>query len=224
MATGNVVPGAPVTAEHTGAGRPDTGEQPDWAAQRFAAQGLAAQGFAAQGYAHAGYAAQGYAPGPLLTGHVPSAGLASALDASPAKQAPARRWRGAGGRWLVWVFRAVLWAVLLVIGYRGVAAIVTGYRTPSGQAGTTGAAASGRGHAFPATLATAYALEFGQAYLNFNPATAAQRASSLAAFVLPGTSPEFGWNGAGTQTLQSEQVAGIRVLARTWRWSCFWPG
>jgi hypothetical protein len=144
---------------------------------------------------------------------MPSAGLASSLDASPAKQAPARRWRGAGGRWLIWVFRAVLWAVLLLIGYRGVAAIVTSYRTHGGPAATTGAAASGRGQAFPAALATAYALEFSQAYLNFNPATAAQRASSLAAFVLPGTSPEFGWNGAGTQTLQSEQFAGIRVLS-----------
>ena len=31
-----------------------------------------------------------------------------------------------GGRWLVWLFRGVAWAVLLLIGYRGVAAIVTG--------------------------------------------------------------------------------------------------
>src|SRR5262245_14960491 len=35
--------------------------------------------------------------------------------------------RGAGGRWLVWVLRAVVWLVLLLIGYRGVDAIVTSY-------------------------------------------------------------------------------------------------
>ena len=33
-------------------------------------------------------------------------------------------WRGAGGRWLVWTFRVVVWAVLLIIGYRGVTAIL----------------------------------------------------------------------------------------------------
>ena len=42
-------------------------------------------------------------------------------------------WRGAGGRWLVWVFRVVVWAVLLLIGYRGVTAIMTG-ETNTGSA------------------------------------------------------------------------------------------
>src|SRR5947208_3278116 len=40
------------------------------------------------------------------------------------RQRPSGTWRGAGGRWLVWVFRVVVWAVLLIIGYRGVTAIV----------------------------------------------------------------------------------------------------
>ena len=38
------------------------------------------------------------------------------------------QWRGAGGRWMVWVFRVVIWAVLLIIGFRGVMAIVQGDR------------------------------------------------------------------------------------------------
>jgi hypothetical protein len=121
-----------------------------------------------------------------------------------------RFWRGSGGRWLVWAFRLVLWTVLLVIGYRGVAAIVTG---APGPGASTAATTSGRGTAFPAALARAYALEFGQVYLNFSPAKAALRANSLAPFLPPGTDPEFGWNGTGTQTLQSEQVAGVRVLS-----------
>src|SRR5260370_11128641 len=37
-------------------------------------------------------------------------------------------WRGSGGRWLVWAFRAVIWAVLLIIGFRGVEAIATGVK------------------------------------------------------------------------------------------------
>jgi hypothetical protein len=185
MATGNrVVPEAPVTAEHTGAGRPAAAEQANWAAQGFAA-------------------------GPGTPAPAPSAGYLPVPGGSRAGRVPPRPWRGAGGRWLVWVFRAVLWASLLLIGYRGVAAIVTGYPGALGFAPST----SGRGQAFPSALAKAYALEFGQAYLNFSPARAEQRATSLAAFVPPGADPELGWNGVGTQTLQSEQVAGVRVLS-----------
>jgi len=127
----------------------------------------------------------------------------------PDGRAAPRLWRGSGGRWLVWVFRLVLWAVLLLIGYQGVAAIVTDAPGPGAAATATGS----RGTAFPAMLARAYAVEFGQVYLNFSPATAVQRSNSLALFLPPGTDPEFGWNGTGTQVLQSEQVAGVRVLS-----------
>src|SRR5215472_5517520 len=41
------------------------------------------------------------------------------------------RWRGAGGRWLVWVLRVVFWVVLLLIGYRGVMAIVLDETPPA---------------------------------------------------------------------------------------------
>jgi hypothetical protein len=116
--------------------------------------------------------------------------------------------RGTGGRWLVWVLRAVVWIVLLLIGYRGIAAIVTSYEGKSGTgSGAVGQAANG----FPVALASAFAQEFGLAYLNFSPATAAQRASELTAFLPAGTSPQLGWNGSGSQTAQSVQAAGVRV-------------
>jgi Conjugative transposon protein TcpC len=115
--------------------------------------------------------------------------------------------RGAGGRWLVWVLRAVVWVVLLLIGYRGIVAIVTGYESPGSANGTVNQAPNG----FPVTLAQAFAMEFGQVYLNFSPATAAQRASELASFLPAGTSPQLGWNGNGSQTVESEQVAGVDV-------------
>jgi hypothetical protein len=121
--------------------------------------------------------------------------------------------RGAGGRWLVWLLRAVVWVVLLLIGYRGVAAIVTGYEGKSGSVGAA-AGAAGAGHSangFPAALASAFALEFGQVYLNFSPATAAQRASELATFLPSGTDARLGWNGSGSQTVQSVQPAGVEV-------------
>jgi hypothetical protein len=116
-------------------------------------------------------------------------------------------WRGAGGRWLVWVFRVVVWLVLLLIGYRGVTAIMAG-ETASGGAPAPAATA---GSAFPSALAGAYALQFGQVYLNADPATAGQRASELAAFLPAGADSQAGWNGNGSLVLQSEQVADVAV-------------
>jgi hypothetical protein len=54
----------------------------------------------------------------------------SQLGSSAPFQQPGRRdrglapWRGAGGRWAVWVLRALVWAVLIIIGVRGLIAIV----------------------------------------------------------------------------------------------------
>ena len=116
-------------------------------------------------------------------------------------------WRGAGGRWLVWTFRVVVWAVLLIIGYRGVMAIVLNETPPS----TTPPAPAASTPAFPVQEASAYALQFGQVYLNFSPATAAERASELSAFLPAGSSSQFGWNGNGSLTVQSVQAAGVQV-------------
>jgi len=130
----------------------------------------------------------------------------------PAELTARRRqqWRGAGGRWLVWAFRAVVWAVLLVIGFRGVASIVAS-PDHSGSKASGGPAPSTARSGFPAGLAEAFALQFGSVYLNFSPATAAQRASNLTPFIPVGADPQFGWNGAGSQRLLSEQVASVTV-------------
>jgi hypothetical protein len=102
----------------------------------------------------------------------------------------------------------VVWAVLLIIGYRGVMAIVLNETPPSHKPPAHVAQAPG----FPVHMASAYALQFGDVYLNASPATASQRASELASFLPPGASdPQLGWNGGGTLALQSEQVAAVRV-------------
>jgi len=87
----------------------------------------------------------------------------------------------------------------------------------SGHSGST-TPAGGANSSFPVTLAEAYALQFGSAYLNFTPATASQRARELAAFVpgaISGADPQLGWNGSGALKLESEQVAGIAVRSST---------
>ena len=119
---------------------------------------------------------------------------------------------GSGGRWLVWPMRIVLWAAILIIGYRGVMAILLN-ETPS-PSNSTSAAPSSSAPSFPVSLGSAYALQFGQVYLNFSPGSASQRASELATFIpanVRSLQPEFGWNSAGTMHLDSEQVAGIDV-------------
>jgi hypothetical protein len=103
----------------------------------------------------------------------------------------------------------VVWVILLVVGYRGVMAIILN-ETPPANSNSAPAAPATTG--FPAQEASAYALQFGQVYLNARPATASQRASDLASFLPPGaTDPQLGWNGAGSLRLQSEQVAGAQV-------------
>jgi hypothetical protein len=117
--------------------------------------------------------------------------------------------RGAGGRWLAWTLRVLVWVVLLLIGYRGVLAIIDSYRGPSASGSSSSHPAGG----FPVQLAGAFGLEFAQVYLNFSPATAAQRADELAPFLPAGASSgsQFGWNGDGALSVQSEQLAGVDV-------------
>src|SRR5215813_2900661 len=82
-------------------------------------------------------------------------------------------WRGAGGRWLVWTFRVVVWVILLVIGYRGVMASVLN-ETPT--ANSNSAPSASAPPAFPAEEASPHALQFGQVYLHPRPAPASHRA------------------------------------------------
>ena len=96
------------------------------------------------------------------------------------------------------------------LGYRGVLAIVTGETTTSSSKPPVRATVAGR-TTFPVSLAEAYALQFGSAYLNFSPATAAARSLELSRFLASGADPQLSWNGAGTERLQSEQVAGVSV-------------
>ena len=142
---------------------------------------------------------------PDYGGESPATGSRDAVAAKPP-------WSGGGGRWLVWPMRVVLWAAILIIGYRGVMAILLN-ETPS-PSNSTSAAPSSSAPSFPVSLGSAYALQFGQVYLNFSPGSATQRANELATFIpanVRSLQPEFGWNSAGTMHLDSEQVAGIDV-------------
>jgi hypothetical protein len=123
-------------------------------------------------------------------------------------------WSGAGGRWLLWPLRGVLWGTLLIIAFRGVTAIVLDQdHAPSAPAVPAHPAAT----QFPVGLAEAYAANFGRVYLNFSPQNQALREEELQAFLpaaIAAADPDLGWDGVGEMSLQSEQVAGITVQDR----------
>src|SRR5258707_1603225 len=108
MATGNrVLPGAPVTGEHTTTGRQMAAEHAMRAGQPLAA-----------GQQDAG---QPVAGGYAMPARDPASGQQGAGQGAPKTR---RAWAGAGGRWLGWVLRIVLWAVALLIRQPGVSAIL----------------------------------------------------------------------------------------------------
>ena len=145
---------------------------------------------------------------PLAAGMLPDGSLAASREIGG--------WWGAGGRWLVWLLRVVLWATLLVVAFRGVTAIAF-TQSPAPAGGETGAAGNAQSAAsgqFPVTMAEAFAAEFGRVYLSVNPQNQGLREQALAAFVpasVAAASPNLGWNGTGQLNLQAEQVAGITV-------------
>jgi hypothetical protein len=119
-----------------------------------------------------------------------------------------RRLSGSGGRWLIWAFRVLAWGILLLIRFRGVRAILTDETHPAAPARIP---AGTQPAGFPVTLADAYALQFGEVYLNYSAHITQQRGNQLSAFLPPGTDPQLRRNGKDTSQLQFEQVAAIKV-------------
>ncbi|XRQ11779.1 conjugal transfer protein [Actinomadura welshii] len=120
------------------------------------------------------------------------------------------RWGGSGGRWWVWVGRAVLWALIIVVLVNGVRAPFERFTAgDEASGGTETAAKPPRGAGFPTSAAGAFALQFADVYLNFDQNGAAAREAQLRTFLPDGADPQFGWNGAGKMQVQSIQVAGV---------------
>jgi len=117
------------------------------------------------------------------------------------------RWSGSGGRWWIWVGRAVLWAFIIVVVVNGIRAPFERFTQPEAQPGASAPPKSN----FPTTQASAYALQFASAYLNYDEKNPAARATKLAPYLPDTTDQQLGWNGSGSMTLDSAQVAGVDV-------------
>jgi hypothetical protein len=113
-------------------------------------------------------------------------------------------WGGSGGRWWIYVGRVILWACIIVILVNGIRAPFQRFTEKS----TPSAPTSGK-PAFPQAAASAYALSFANVYLNYDPATAAERERQLAQFIAPGVDPQLGWDATGKSVLRTAQVSSV---------------
>ncbi|GLY84795.1 conjugal transfer protein [Actinoallomurus iriomotensis] len=116
-------------------------------------------------------------------------------------------WGGSGGRWWIYAGRVILWAFIIVV-------LVNGIRAPferfTAQPSTPSAPSSNK-PAFPQEAASSYALSFADVYLNYDPATAADRQRQLAQFIAPGVDPQLGWNNTGKSVLRSAHVSSVEA-------------
>ncbi|MGH8886013.1 MAG: conjugal transfer protein [Egibacteraceae bacterium] len=100
----------------------------------------------------------------------------------------------AGGRWLVWLGRVVLWALVVVLLLNGVAAL----RRPLGPAvAPTQAPAAGAG--FPVKAGEAFAVRFAHDYLTWDAAAPGVHADALAPYVADNFDKQLGWASNGQQ-------------------------
>ncbi|MEO5875443.1 MAG: conjugal transfer protein [Streptosporangiaceae bacterium] len=127
-------------------------------------------------------------------------------DARPPK--PAKGWSGGGGRWWIWVGRAVLWTFVVVV-------IVNGIRAPferfTADTEPTGPVTPSSQDRFPVAEASAFAMQFSRVYLNYNGRESPQRQTELQTFIPDGADGQFGWNAVGDLAVDSLQVAGVEA-------------
>ncbi|WP_155347093.1 conjugal transfer protein [Acrocarpospora pleiomorpha] len=128
------------------------------------------------------------------------------LDSAPVRR---RGWSGGGGRWLVWVGRAILWALIIVIVVNGVRAPFERFTQGQNAAAPTTPEDAG----FPVQEAAGFASQFAAVYLNFDATNPDQRDERLTAFLPLGGERRFGWNGYGRMSAGAIQFQSIDVAA-----------
>ncbi|GAA3723044.1 hypothetical protein HDA32_000756 [Spinactinospora alkalitolerans] len=129
-------------------------------------------------------------------GGAPTEGTAAPADAwgSGAAEGGGRSRRpraGSGGRWWIWIGRAVLWAFILVVIFNGVwMPFRSGMAQPTEEEPAETDEVS-----FPQTSAAAFSLRFAEAYLNADQQQAQERAETLAEFLPEGRATSFNLTG-----------------------------
>ncbi len=161
------------------------------------------------GYPHQGPARTATPAGPPRDPADRRPGAAGQAGQPEQEGGPLTRFRraGAGGRWWVWVGRAVLWAFIVIVA-------VNGIRAPFVQTGESSQPTTPTRTdqtAFPTSQVSAYAVQFAHAYLNYDRSAPQARSRRLAQFLPEDVDPQLGWSGTGASELQSVHVVDVRV-------------
>ncbi|GAB2812901.1 hypothetical protein GCM10022221_08220 [Actinocorallia aurea] len=136
---------------------------------------------------------------------VGSAALDEAWDVP--RQRTKKSWGGGGGRWWIWIGRALLWAFVLVVVVNGIRAPFERFTAETPVVQETGEKAPG----FPVDAGSSFALQFAEVYLNYDASSAGTRQERLARFVPEGTDTQLGWNGLGQLSAEQLQVYAVQV-------------
>lgn len=122
-----------------------------------------------------------------------------------------------GRRVLMWLFRALVVAVLLLLLLLGLKQAVSSLVTPTpidiGK--TTPPPARTGTAAFPTDEADALAMRFALAYETYNSSNPQARMSALAPYLPSGADLTMGWNGQGQQTAELAVPTTIKVQSAT---------
>src|SRR5690606_38145115 len=114
------------------------------------------------------------------------------FGAAPRRGGGRRPRAGAGGRWWVWVGRAVLWAFIIVVLFNGLwLPLRENFFPRAAQEPVVDDTVD-----FPETAAASLAVRFAEVYLNADPDRAGERAEALAEFVPEGRATAFDLPGA----------------------------
>ncbi|MFG1752972.1 conjugal transfer protein [Streptosporangium sandarakinum] len=153
---------------------------------------------------------------PRITGDPGLSAYPGSLDDPEFDPPPARgrgasrgRWSGGGGRWLVWIGRVILWALIVVIVVNGVRAI---FERATGQTVAGGPSAVSTGSGFPVGRATSFASQFAAVYLNFDAVRASERAARLAPYLPDAAEPQLGWDGLGRMAAGAVQPYDTEIV------------
>jgi hypothetical protein len=121
-------------------------------------------------------------------------------------------------RWLLYLFRFLVFgalAILMLLGVRTLVYSLTSSATSRvapapARPSATGAASDG----FPTLAAEAFAARFAQAYETYDGGNPAARQQALLGYLPPTSDPGLGWDGQGRQTASAALPSGIEVRDR----------
>lgn len=143
----------------------------------------------------------------VARGPADSHAVAMSPAGAPLELVPVSAWASASGVGR----RVLLWGALAVVLLLGVKQLVVG--TPKAVTSAAPAVGVPVAVSFPSAAASSVAASFAAAYLQLDPASAPTRAATLAGLLGKDLDPGMGWNGQGSQQVNSVAVTAVSAAS-----------